>query len=207
LDEKERIVFKESLGYAKKDKIILHTGTVSLWYDFESEVKLVKEMMKQDSDIHFLVLNKKEHTFIQQIFKRYQLPTERVKISSSSFDKVYKYLNIADASLFFIRPSYSKQASAPTKFAENVACHLPSITNDNVGDMGYYLKQYDVGILVDLKRFDMEFETVATKILEQIFSKNFDNEVFDVLFAKHFDKKMAVKKYQYVYNLLTKAII
>jgi glycosyltransferase involved in cell wall biosynthesis len=203
LDEKERIVFKESLGYAKKDKIILHTGTVSLWYDFESEVKLVKEMMKQDSDVHFLVLNKKEHTFIKQIFKQHQLPAERVKISSSSFDEVHKYLNIADASLFFIKPSYSKQASAPTKFAENVACHLPSITNGDVGDMEYYIKQYDVGILIDLKRLNTEPEVLTSDILEQVFSKNFDNGVYDKLFCKHFDKKMAVEKYQHVYNLLT----
>ena len=125
LDEGQKKAFKSTLGYAEEDKIVIHTGTVSGWYDFESEVKLVKEMMRQDEHIRFLVLNKHEQVFIQKMFDDYQLPSERVKVSSSSFDEVYKYLNIADISLFFIKASYSKQASAPTKFAENVVCRLP----------------------------------------------------------------------------------
>jgi len=199
-DETKR--FKESLGYAEHEKIILHTGTVSLWYDFEKELILVREMMEQDESLHFLVLNKNEKEFIEQMFLRYQMPKNRVKVSSSSFDEVYKYLNMADASLFFIKPSFSKQASAPTKFAENVACHLPSITNGNVGDMGYYLRKYPVGMLVEIKTLDTTLKKTASKLLSNIHSNNFKPEAFDRLFSEHFDKDMAVKKYGEIYNKL-----
>lgn len=203
LDAEEKSSFKKALGYEVNDKIILHTGTVSLWYDFENEVKLVKEMMCQDENIHFLVLNKNEHHFIQEMFDKSTMPAERVKISTSSFDEIYKYLNIADASLFFIKPSFSKQASAPTKFAENVACNLPSITNGNVGDMGYYLEQYDVGKVVDIEILDKNLEMVSQDILDYMQDGEVKEDDYDKLFYKHFDKDMAVKKYNEIYkNLL-----
>ncbi len=202
LSQEEKTVFKRELGYSVNDKIVIHTGTVSLWYDFESEVRLVKEMMKQDNSVHFLVLNKKEQAFIETIFDTYDMPKERVKISSSTFDEMHKYLNIANLSLFFIKPSYSKQASAPTKFAENVACHLPSVTNGDVGDMGYYLEHYDVGTVVDMKQLDKNIETVSIEILRKLEKDEIDESQYNRLFDEHFDKDMAVKKYVEIYGKL-----
>ena len=190
------------MGYDEKDKIIIHTGTVSGWYNFEAEVKLIKEMMKQDDNIHFLILNKKEHSFIKKITSQYQLLADKIKITSSPFDEMYKYLNIADASIFFIKPSYSKQASAPTKFAENVACHLPSITNIGVGDMEFYLKQYKVGILVDLSKLNDNLKDVEREILEQLEHQPFKKADYQKLFNQHFDKDRAVQKYQVIYKQL-----
>ena len=196
-------IFKSSLGYKKEDTIIIHTGTVSGWYDFESEVKLIKEMMKKEQDIHFLVLNKNEQPFIEKIVTEQALPTPKVKITSSTFDEAHKYLNIADASIFFIKPSYSKQASAPTKFAENVACKLPSVTNSEVGDMAYYMQQYNVGYVVDLKILDEELNMIAKAILEKLSNSDFRQSDFSTLFNEHFDKDMAVKKYNAIYADLT----
>lgn len=198
LNEDDKEVFKRSLGYKETDKIIIHTGTVSGWYDFESEVRLVKEMMKQDHTVHFLVLNKDEQTFIKKIFDSYQLPKVRVKITFSSFDEVYKYLNIADLSLFFIKLSFSKQASAPTKFAENVACLLPSISNGNVGDMGYFFEHYKVGEAVALETLDEKLIEIAQEALK-LMTYPIDEEAFITLFDEHFDKDMAVKQYNKIY--------
>ena len=193
---------RKELGYDEKDKIIIHTGTVSGWYNFEAEVQLIKEMVKQDDNIHFLILNKKEHSFIKKITSQYRFPADKIKITSSPFDEMYKYLNIADASIFFIKPSYSKQASAPTKFAENVACHLPSITNIGVGDMEFYLKQYNVGVLVDLSKLNDNLKDVARKILEQLEHQPFKKDDYQKLFNQHFDKDRAVQKYQVIYKQL-----
>jgi len=198
-------IFKSSLGYKKEDTIIIHTGTVSGWYDFDSELALVKAMMIEDEDVHFLVLNKSEQPFIQQMFDKDEMPEERVAISSSSFDEVHKYLNIADASLFLIKPSYSKQASAPTKFAENVACRLPSITNGNVGDMGFYLDRYDVGTVINVDTLDEELEVVAKELLDHMKNSVVKEDEYKTLFDEHFDKNMAVRKYQTIYEKLTNA--
>ena len=197
MDEKEKKDFKLSLGFSLEDKIIIHTGTVSGWYDFESELKLIKYLIKKDKSIYFLILNKNEKNYIKALLERFDIKSEKVKILSVPFTEVYKYLNISDFSLFFIHPTFSKQASAPTKFAENVVCHLPSITNKGVGDMEYYINNYDVGILVDLKN---DFEKTAEYIYDMMKNKKFKEENFDKLFKEHFDKNMAVKKYNEIYK-------
>jgi hypothetical protein len=203
LNDEESRAFKISLGYREEDKIIIHTGTVSGWYDFDNELKVLKELMLIDENIQFLVLNKNEHTFIDELLKKHKVDMQRVSVSSTSFGDMHKYLSIADASLFFIKPSYSKQASAPTKFAENIACHLPSITNRGVGDMEYYMDRYSVGYLVDLEQLDLP--QVSRDIVTMVEENSFDMKVFDELFATHFDKDMAVEKYQAIYELLEKS--
>jgi len=203
LNDEESRAFKISLGYREEDKIIIHTGTVSGWYDFDNELKVLKELMLIDENIQFLVLNKNEHTFIDELLNKHKVDMQRVSVSSTSFGDMHKYLSIADASLFFIKPSYSKQASAPTKFAENVACYLPSITNRGVGDMEYYMDRYSVGYLVDLEQLDLP--QVSRDIVTMVEESSFDMKVFDELFATHFDKDMAVEKYQAIYELLEKS--
>lgn len=205
MSEKEKNDFKLSLGYNLDDIIIIHTGTVSGWYDFEKEVVLMKNLMGKNNQIHFLILNKNEHKFINNIISKFNLPQEKVKIISSNFDEVYKYLNIADASLFFIKPSYSKQSSAPTKFAENVACYLPSITNKGVGDMEYYLSKYKVGLIIDLENFYDNLDKIVDETLNLLKNKNkIDKKNFEELFNTHFDKQIAIEYYNQIYEKLGK---
>ena len=202
LSDSDRAAFKRSLGFDRDDTIIIHTGTVSNWYDFDSEVRLIRALMERDKTIRFLILNRHEHPFIQQVLGKYRLPPERVTVDECSFEAMHRYLNIADVSLFFIIPSYSKQASAPTKFAENVACRLPSITNDNVGDMTYYLQHYRVGSLVSLETLKEDEERTADEVLDYLRRPRSRTEDFAALFEKHFDKDMAVRKYQAIYRKL-----
>ena len=192
--EKEKI--RKEFNFTNNDILLIHTGTVSGWYDFDKELKLIKYLMDKNEKIKFIILNKNEHDFINKKLQEYKIDKSKVILKSVPFEKVNQFLNISDFSIFFIKPSYSKQASAPTKFAENVACHLPSITNKGVGDMEYYLTQYKVGKLVDLDDIDYN------EILKFIEKPDIVDEDFDKLFNEHFDKKMAVEKYDNIYKRL-----
>ena len=197
IDSIEKEAFKKSLGYKSDDIIFIHTGTVGGWYDFDKELLLLKELIKSNNKINFLILNKKERTFIDKKLEEFSFPMNKVQITSSRFEEVHKFLNISDYSIFFIKPSFSKQASAPTKFAENVICNLPSITNTNVGDMEYYLTNNQVGILVDLDNFDIP--KIVNKINDDL-NNNYTRADFEKLFYEHFDKNMAIQKYQKIYE-------
>jgi hypothetical protein len=118
---------------------------------------------------------------------------------------VYKYLNIADVSLFFIKPTASKQASAPTKFAENVACLLPSITNSGVGDMEFYLNKYDVGWIYDLNNIENNKKNITKEILLSLKDKKVHKEEFENLFNEYFSKNIAITKYNNIYKRLINA--
>jgi len=198
----EKLTFKKSLGYEDDALIIIHTGTVSGWYDFDKELLFVRECMRQNEKVRFLILNQKEKHFIQKKLDLFHIDRQKVEVKSVSFSKVSHYLNIADFSIFFIRPSASKQASAPTKFAENVACHLPSLTNSGVGDMDLYLSKYQVGWLIELETLAETLEERVKNVLEDVTMKKFNDVAFDQLFYNAFNKKIAIEKYLTIYEKL-----
>lgn len=199
LSKEEKEKFKLELGYGKNEIILIHTGAVTNSYDFTLEVKVFKELNKKNSNIKFLVVNKGQHEYVESIFEKFNIEKSEYKIVSSNFNDMHKYLNIANASIFFIPPTYSKLASTPTKFAENLLCYLPSITNSGVGDMDFYINTYNVGKTFEYnmldKNIDRNIDIILTSLSIQINSKNFDQ-----LYNKYFDKDRAVETYDKIYK-------
>jgi len=54
------------------------------------------------------------------------------------------------AGVFFIKPVFSKQASAPTKLGEFLGCGIPCLANRGVGDMAAILEDAGVGVAIDI---------------------------------------------------------
>lgn len=199
-DKKEQ--FKKSLGYQIDDTILLHAGTVSNWYDFDSELKIVFKLMEEDLRLHFLILNKSEHNFIWEKVKKYNIDKNRLKVIEISFYDMYKYLNISDASIFIIKPTFSKIASAPTKFAENLACGLYSITNNGIGDMDkFFQENRTIGYSFDVKDIDFKLSEICDDIVNGINMEKDINE-YDDVYNKFLSKDIAIKKYSQIYNNL-----
>lgn len=196
-DKETKNSFKLELGFKIEDKIIVHSGSVTGWYMFEEEVQFVKKMMHNDPLIKFIILNRGEHEYIKKILLKYEIKLKNCIIDSVSFYDVNKYLNIADASIYFIRPTYSKKAAAPTKFAELVACNIPSITNTGIGDMEMYFNKYNVGYLLDVYNINSKDIDNSLELVNQDKKDSFD---YNKLFNDYFDTKNAIKKYEKIYE-------
>ena len=68
--------------------------------------------------------------------------------------------------------------------------------------MEYYLTRYPVGRLVDLEYLDETVGEAAEAVLQAMREERKDTAGFDRLFEAHFDKDIAVKKYQEIYSSL-----
>ncbi|MGB3006815.1 MAG: hypothetical protein WBC06_09910, partial [Chitinophagaceae bacterium] len=74
------------------------------------------------------------------------------------------YISLSDCSIFFIRPTFSKIASSPTKHAELMGMGIPVICND-IGDTGAIIRETKSGLLV--KEFtDADYDRVIEKMDE-----------------------------------------
>jgi len=196
----ERKVFKKALGYKENDKILLHAGAVSNWYDFDNELKIVSELMKNNKNLHYLILNKSEHDFIAKKIEEFQIDKNRLKVLEVDFYDMYKYLNIADASIFIIKATFSKTASAPTKFAENLACGLYSITNNGIGDMNKFFKENKtIGYSFDIEEIKENLSQVCLDIAKGMKIEK-DLEEYDRVYHESLSKEMAIRKYSQIYN-------
>lgn len=74
--------------------------------------------------------------------------------------KVPAMLSLSNWSIFFIKPSYSKMSSSPTKQGEIMAMDIPVICNTGVGDTDFIVDKYNSGVAVN----DFNFSEAITAL-------------------------------------------
>ena len=94
-------------------------------------------------------------------------------------------------SLFFIRPSYSKLFSSPTKQGELMAMGIPIICNSGVGDVDSILHKYSSGIIVEI---DEKFN------VESLLNNVFDEEEIVKGASEYFSLEKGIKLYKSIYD-------
>lgn len=136
----------EHPGSTSGEKLMVYCGSVGTWY-------LLDEMLDffaacPDPNAKLLFLNQGEHPLIESALTRKGLDRSRVTIVAALPDEVPGYLARADLGLSFIKPTFSKRASSPTKLAEYLAMGLPVAVNAGVGDVDDIVRQHGVGAVV-----------------------------------------------------------
>lgn len=81
------------------------------------------------------------------------LPSSCLSVAKVSPDAVPEELARADVGLCFVKPTQAKVASCPTKLGEYLACGLPVVATDGVGDVTEILEGNRVGVVL---RYDDE---------------------------------------------------
>ena len=105
------------------------------------------------------------------------------------------YLSLSDCSIFFIRPTYSKIASSPTKHAELMGMGIPVICN-SIGDTGYVIEDTQSGSVV--KDFtDEEYDKIIDRIPALL---SIEKEKIRQGAFKYFDLEKGAGQYLQVYK-------
>lgn len=130
-----------------------YVGNAIGWYDFDKTLKVIKEIGKV-MDYRFLIFNGNQHEFIKTKLREHNIPLEKVAIEKVNFSDMPEKLKAVDISVFYIRPLFSKKASAATKLGELLAAGIPVITNNKVGDHEFYIKENKTGLILDTDNLD-----------------------------------------------------
>jgi glycosyltransferase involved in cell wall biosynthesis len=139
-------LFRPSVENSKHSFTIGYVGTTGNWYLFDPVMACFKILLKIRPNTRFLIINRGEHEYIQERLSAYGIG--QVEIRTAEYSEVPKFISQMDATIFFIKPVFSKQASAPTKLGEFLACGVPCLANAGVGDMEKILADEGVGIVV-----------------------------------------------------------
>jgi glycosyltransferase involved in cell wall biosynthesis len=105
-----------------------------------------------------------------------------------------------DAGIFFIKPIFSKQASAPTKLAEFLGCGIPCLSNAGVGDMAEVLEKDQVGFAIT--SFDDKTMIAALKQLINLIDDPESSARCVAAAQKHFSLDEGVRLYEEIYKKL-----
>jgi glycosyltransferase involved in cell wall biosynthesis len=180
--------------------VLGYLGSAGTWYMFDEVIAAFSQLLRLRPDARFIVVNRGEHAYIQARLTAAGVPASKVLLVAVSHAEVPSLMARMDAGIFFIKPVFSKQASAPTKLAEFLGCGIPCFGNAGVGDMAEVLEGEHVGVA--LKAFD---EASMTAGLERILCLVADPNTRARCVAaaqKHFSLDVGVAKYRKIYEEL-----
>ncbi|NNC95599.1 MAG: glycosyltransferase [Chitinophagales bacterium] len=189
---------RNSLGLSEDAFVLMYHGSIGTWYLLQEMMGFFKIVKSKIPNSKFFFLSKEEVGYIHEEAMSQGLDIEDIIVKSVPFDSVPKYLSIADASVFFIKPVFSKQASSPTKLAELLSMGIPVFTNSGVGDVDSIIEESGFGYLI--KKFEeSHYNQAVEKFLG---SKRFDKENMHRYTVENFDSSIGADRYREIYKAL-----
>ena len=133
----------------KNDLILGYVGSIGTWYLFDKVLYVFKKLQQINSNFRLLIINRSQHAQIEEELNKANINRSCVEVISCNHKDVHKYIRVMDAGIFFYKPSFSRIACSPTRFAEFIGCGVPCIINAGVGDLDQIILKEKVGIVLD----------------------------------------------------------
>ena len=181
-----------TLGYA---------GAAGLWYMMDPAAECFRLLLGMRSDARILILNRGEHEAIRECLRRHGVADDRVGLMAVDAPEMPRFITRMDAAVFFIKPVFSKKASAPTKLGELLAAGIPCLTNTGVGDIDQILAREQVGISVE--RLDTDSLRIGVERLLDLAKTPGIQRRCRAAAARNFSLDSGVRAYSLVYDSLS----
>lgn len=177
-----------------------YVGSVGVWYLFDETLRCFQMLRERLPDARLHILNRGGHDFIQQRMAALNIDPAALQVEAADHAGVARAMKQMDAGIFFIKPVYSKTASAPTKLGEFLGCGVPCLGNHGVGDMATILEKEQVGVAMD--RFDGPAMREAIDRLIQLTQKPGILAQCREVALRYFSLDEGVKSYDRIYRSL-----
>lgn len=193
--------FKPMTRRRESPRFVLgYVGSAGTWYLFDEVAACFAALLRRLPDARLLIVNRGEHAYIRERLAVAGVPIDAVELKVATHTEMPQQIGRMDAGIFFIRPVFSKQASAPTKLAEFLGCGVPCLGNAGVGDMAEVLEGESVGVA--LKAFDpASFEAGLDQLLA-LAADPYTPARCAATAQKHFSLDEGVHRYTGVYRQL-----
>jgi len=175
-----------------------YVGTVTNWYLFAEVAACFAEIAIIKPEARFLIVNRNEHDFIYDTLRVAGVSLSSVELVSAEYHQVPALIARMHASVYFIKPVFSKQGSAATKLAELLGCGVPCLTNSGVGDVDQIFAGERIGIIIrSLDRASLISGVI--KLLELVDDPETSNRCVSVA-SKYFSLVEGAKRYMRIYE-------
>lgn len=156
--------FKKVNALFKDRFVVSYFGSIGTFYNFFAVLDFYKVLTARFKNAYLLVMSNTPIRSTEEIIRKSGIPSERYYLDSVPYEEVPKWLRQSDASIIFYNRYYSREGCCPTKLGESLACGVPVIINDGIGDCSLIVKERCVGIIV--KDFTESSYISATRELQ-----------------------------------------
>lgn len=183
--------------------VLGYVGSAGTWYLFDEVAACFRQLLALQPEARLLIVNRGEHRFIRERLAAAGVPAGSVDLTSASHATMPELIARMDAGIFFIRPAFSKQASAPTKLAEFLGCGVPCLGNAGVGDMAAVLEHERVGVA--LPAFDEATRAAGLQALLRLAADPATRSRCVATAQRYFSLSEGVQRYAAIYQRLETA--
>lgn len=200
IDMKDQLKLREKLGFDKDDFILLYLGSLGTWYLGKEMFDFFFYLKKITPNSKFLILSNESESGIFKIYSSLNedgqnnyLLKSNIIVSNIDRLQVPLYISICDASVLFIKKSFSKKASSATKMGEIMAMGKLIISNSGWGDIDRIMSP-SMGIVLNC------FSKKDYQIAVDYIKKPFNSESIRSFAKSRFDLSIGVMKYHRIYE-------
>ncbi|HTF80303.1 MAG TPA: glycosyltransferase, partial [Cytophagales bacterium] len=126
---------RKLLGLVESDLVFSYIGSLGTWYMVDEMLDLFQRIKTTYPQSKLLLITTHTQQEIKQYLSQTQIHPNDVILKSGTRVEMPLLIAASDISMFFVRPTFSKKASSPTKMAEIMGCGLPIICNTDIGDV------------------------------------------------------------------------
>lgn len=194
----ESLQARVRLGIGHRDIVLTYLGSLGTWYQFNEMMEFFARLKRKRPDAKFLIITKDWGAKHEELIASLGMSElrEGLRIIPAARHEIPVLLSAADVMVSFIKPSFSKLASSPTKIAEVLAMGIPVICNSGIGDTEEQIRATNAGFI--LKDLSEESYEEAVACLDDILSlkgenlrersrKIFGLEIAKALYASAYD--------------------
>lgn len=149
--QETRLAMREQMGFAPDHLVLCYLGSLGSWYQLPEMLSFFALLRRARPKARFLLLTRDWGPQQEALVQKMNLSEFRsdLTILSANRAQVADYLQVADLAVSFIRCSFSKTASSPTKMAEVLALGIPIVCNGSVGDVSSLMARLKAGCTLE----------------------------------------------------------
>ena len=180
---KENISKKRKLlNFDDNDIVFVYAGSLAGWQSIHLMIEFIKTIL-QKSTIHKILFLSELTSELQKL--EIEFPNQ-IKCKKVNPSEVPQFLIACDYGILIREKSLTNKVASPVKFAEYLACGLPVIISDELGDYSEFVKLNNCGF--NMNNFIINhLNDFTSKIkIQKIALENFSKKNYIKLYKKLF---------------------
>lgn len=198
VDDPSVLMWRKKLDLPEGKFVLSYLGSLGTWYMLNEMLDYFSVLHKEKPDAVFLFITPDNPEMIIREAADKGIPKASLRITKAARKEVPELAALSTVSIFFIKPSFSKKASSPTKMGELMAAGIPLIVNSGVGDVETILRDGGNGHVIG--SFEKENYRESVLRLDALLKSNPENSV--ACANRWYSLKEGVERYKKIYENL-----
>lgn len=148
-----------NISVSKSERIkAVYSGSFAAWQQKDELINLCKYSLAKYENLDFIFITY-DNIKLDEYFDK-EIIEKRISLINSSSVEVSKYMIEGSFGILLREKSIVNKVASPLKFAEYLACGLPVLVSEEVGDTQSLINNYGVGVVIKENNYEKAIDEI-----------------------------------------------